>query len=136
MIVHQLCDKEACGEPIMIDNFVINVIIIIMIDNYNITIEGFGGKRALGFLLKIELCRKRSKFRMQLCLGTLNNVLCFFAEVFFVCEILRMQKSLYLWSHQHVTGKNVISLIIQQNIDLLQRVTLKSVDFRVKPSQF
>ena len=30
-------------------------------------IEGFGGKRALGFLLKIELCRKRSKFRMQFC---------------------------------------------------------------------
>ena len=63
MIVHQLCDKEACGEPIMIDNFVINVIII-MIDNYNIAIEGFGGKSALGFLLKTELCRKRSKFRM------------------------------------------------------------------------
>ena len=61
---------------------------------------------------------------------------CFLAEVFFVYEILRMQKSLYLWSHQHVTGKTVISLNIQQNIDLLQRVTLKSVDFRVKPSQF
>ena len=28
-------------------------------------IEGFAGKRALGFLLKIELCGKRSKFRMQ-----------------------------------------------------------------------
>ena len=28
------------------------------------TIEGFGGKRAEGFLLKIELCQKRSKFRM------------------------------------------------------------------------
>ena len=28
-------------------------------------IEGFGGKRAEGFLLKIELCQKRSKFRMQ-----------------------------------------------------------------------
>ena len=60
---------------------------------------------------------------------------CFFAEVFFVYEILRMQKSLYLWSHQHVTGKTVISLKIQQNIDLLQRVTLKSVDVRVKPLQ-
>ena len=100
-------------------------------------IEGFGGKRALGFLLKIELCPKHSKFRMQFCLGALNNVLyVFFAEVFFVYEILRMQKSLYLWSHQHVTGKTVISLIIQQNIDLLQRLTLKSVDFRVKPLQF
>ena len=38
-------------------------------------IEGFGGKRELGFLLKIELCRKRSKFRMQFCLGALKNVL-------------------------------------------------------------
>ena len=38
-------------------------------------IEGFGGKRVVGFLLKIELCRKRSKFRMQFCLGALNNVL-------------------------------------------------------------
>ena len=61
---------------------------------------------------------------------------CFFTEVFFVYEMLRMQKSLYLWSHQHVTRKTVISLIIQQNIDLLQRVTIKSVDFRVKPLQF
>ena len=69
----------------------------------------------------------------------------FFAEDFFLYEILRMQRSheilcmqrsLYLWSHQHVTGETVISLIIQQNIDLLQRVTLKSVDFRVKPLQF
>ena len=39
-----------------------------------------------------------------------------------------MQKSLYLWSQQYVTGKTVISLKIQQNIDLLQRVTLKSVN--------
>ena len=30
-------------------------------------IEGFGGKRALGFLLKSELCQNRSKFRMQFC---------------------------------------------------------------------
>ena len=57
-------------------------------------IEGFGGKRARGFLLKIELCRKRSKFRMQFCLGALNNVLyVFFAEGYFVYEILRMQKA-------------------------------------------
>ena len=27
-------------------------------------IEDFGGKRALGILLKSELCRKRSKFRI------------------------------------------------------------------------
>ena len=42
----------------------------------------------------------------------------------------------YLWSRQHATAKTVISLKIQQNIDLLQRVTLKSVDFRVKPLKF
>ena len=41
-------------------------------------IEGFGGKRALGFLLKSELCQKRSKFRMQFCLRGSNNVLHFF----------------------------------------------------------
>ena len=45
-------------------------------------IEGFGGKRALGFLLKSELCQKRSKFRMQFCLGALNNVLYVFSLKF------------------------------------------------------
>ena len=44
-----------------------------------------------------------------------------------------MQKSLYLLSRQYVTAKTVISLKIQQNIDLSQRVTLQNVDFRVKP---
>ena len=102
------------------------------------TIEGFGGKRALGFLLKIELCRKRSKFRTQFCLGALNNVLYVFLLKFssftryYVCK----KACICYKSHQHVTGKMVISLKIQQNIDLLQRVTLKSVDFRVKPLQF
>ena len=47
-----------------------------------------------------------------------------------------MQKNLYLLSRQHVTAKTVISLKIQQNIDLSQRVTLKYVDFRVKPLKF
>ena len=47
---------------------------------------------------------------------------CFFAEAFFVYEILRMQKSLYLWSHKHMTGKTVISLKIQQNIVFGPRV--------------
>ena len=60
-------------------------------------IEGFGGKRALGFLLKSELCQKRSKFRMQFCLRVPNNVLHVFSpEVYIVFEILRMQKTLYL----------------------------------------
>ena len=53
-------------------------------------IEGFGGKRALGFLLKSELCQKRSKFRMQFCLHVSNNVLhVFFPEVCIVFKILR-----------------------------------------------
>ena len=44
-------------------------------DHHEVIIKGFGGKRALGNLRKIELCQKRSKFRMQFCLGVLNNVL-------------------------------------------------------------
>ena len=32
-------------------------------------------KKALGFLLKSELCRNCSRFRMQFCLGVLNNIL-------------------------------------------------------------
>ena len=54
--------------------------------------EGFGGKRALGFLLKCELCQKRSKFRMQFCLRGSNNVLHVFSLKFvsflryYVCE--------------------------------------------------
>ena len=46
------------------------------------TIEGFGGKRALGFLLKSELCQKRSKFRMQFCFRVSNNVLHVFSLKF------------------------------------------------------
>ena len=37
--------------------------------------EDLGGKRTLGILINSELCRKRSKFRMQFCLGMFNNVL-------------------------------------------------------------
>ena len=48
-----------------------------------------------------------------------------------------MQKNLYLLSRQRVTAKTVISLKIQQNIDLSQRVTLKNVEFRFsKPLNF
>ena len=55
--------------------------------------EGFGGKRALGFLLKSELCQKRSKFGMQSCLCMLNNVLHVFCLKFAsFLEILRMQQ--------------------------------------------
>ena len=61
---------------------------------------------------------------------------CFFPEVCIVFEILRMQKTLYLLWCQHVTAKTVISLEIQQIIDLSQRVTLKNVDFRLKPLKF
>ena len=71
---------------------------------------------------------------MQFCLGALNNVLYVFLLKFssFTRHYVLCKKSLYLLSHQHVTGKTVISLKIQQNIDLLQRVALKSVDIRVK----
>ena len=47
-----------------------------------LAIEGFGGKRALGFLLKSELCQKRSKFCMQFCLRVPNNVLHVFSLKF------------------------------------------------------
>ena len=61
----------------------------------------------------------------------------FFAEVCLVFKILRSQKNLYLLSRQHVTAKTVISLKIQENIDLSQRVTLiKNVDLRLKPLKF
>ena len=60
----------------------------------------------------------------------------FFPEVCIVFEILRMQKTLYVLSREHVTSKTVISLQIQQIIDLLQRVALKNVDFRLKPLKF
>ena len=58
----------------------------------NSEVEGFGGKRALGILRKIELCQKRSTFRMQFCLGVLNNVLHVFSLKlasflrYYVCE--------------------------------------------------
>ena len=42
-------------------------------------------------------------------------------------------ENLCLLSRQHVTAKTEISLKIQQNIDLLQRVTLKNDDVRLKP---
>ena len=66
------------------------------------TIEGFGGKRALGFLLKSELWQKRSKFRMQFCLRESNNVLHVFSLKFafflkyFVCEKTHFSKDI-LW---------------------------------------
>ena len=65
-------------------------------------IEGFGGKRALGFLLKSELCQKRSKFRMQFCLRGSNNVLHVFSLKFasslryYVCEKTHFSKAI-LW---------------------------------------
>ena len=65
-------------------------------------IEGFGGKRVLGFLLKSELCQKRSKFRMQFCLRGSNNVLHVFSLKFasilryYVCEKTNFSKAI-LW---------------------------------------
>ena len=63
-------------------------------------IEGFGGKRAVGILRKIELCQKHSKFRMQFCLGVLNNVLHVFSlKLASFSEILRMQKNTFFRGH-------------------------------------
>ena len=82
-------------------------------------IEGFGGKRAVGFLLKIELCQKRSKFHNVVLIRCVKECsVCFLAEVCLVFEILCMQKTCILWSRQHVTAKTVISIKIKQNIDL------------------
>ena len=89
------------------------------------TNEGFGGKRALGILLKTELCQKRSKFCMQLCLGALNNVVFVFLLKFASSSKYYVCKRPVFVVNQHVTAKTVITLKIQQNIDLSQHVTLK-----------
>ena len=85
-------------------------------------IIGFSGKRELGFLIKSELCQKRSKFCMQLiCLSALDNVLYVFLLKFawfsryYICK-----KNLYLLSCQHVTAKTVISLKLQPNVNFTQ----------------
>ena len=61
---------------------------------------GFGGKRALGILLKVELCQKGSKFHMQFCLGALNNVL----HVFFSLKFAFLSFLTY-----YVSGKTHFS---------------------------
>ena len=61
---------------------------------------------------------------------------CFFCWSFLPFRNITYAKNLYLLSRQHVTPKTVISLKIQQNIDLSQRVSLKNVDFRLKPLKF
>ena len=102
----------------------------------NKTVEGFGGKRALGILLKSELCQNCSKFCMQFCLGALNNVVYVFLLKFASFLKYYVCKNLCLCSCQHVTAKTVISLKVEQNIDLSQPVSLKNVDFRLKPLKF
>ena len=65
-------------------------------------IEGFGGKKAVGFLLKIELCQKRFKFCMQFCLRGSHNVLHVFSLKFasflryYVCKKTHFSKAI-LW---------------------------------------
>ena len=92
-------------------------------------IEGFGGKRVQGILLKSDLCQKRFKFCMQFCLGVLHNILYVFLLKFasfskcYVCK-----KPVFVVTSAR-DRKTVISLKIQQNIDLSQHVTLKNVDF-------
>ena len=45
-----------------------------------------------------------------------------------------MQKSLYLWSHQHMTGETVISLIIIYMKKLLDSDWLRAVQFKCNNS--
>ena len=51
-----------------------------------------------------------------------------------VCFLLKFSSftRYYVCKKACICGKTVISLIIQQNIDLLQRVTFKNVDFKQK----
>ena len=68
-------------------------------------IEGFGGTRVLGVLLKSALCQKRFKFPMQFCLGALNNVLYVFLLKFAsVSKYITHEKNMHSWSRQHVTA--------------------------------
>ena len=74
---------------------------------------------------------------MQFCLGALNDVLCvFLLKLASFSKYYVWKKNLYLLSRQHVTAKTAISLKFQQHIDLSQRVTLKNVDFSLKPIKF
>ena len=104
--------------------------LVVDIFSYNKTstiyllIEGFSEKKALGFFTENWKFSHAVLFR---CVKQCS--VCFLAEVCFVFKILRnYAKILYLLSRQHVPAKTVISLKIQQNIDLLH-VTLKNVDF-------
>ena len=74
---------------------------------------------------------------MQFCLGALKKMFWLFScRSLLPFRDIMYAKNLYLLSCQHMTTKMVISLKIQQNIDLLQRVSLKNVDFRLKPLKF
>ena len=77
--------------------------------NPNIT-EGFGGKRALGFLLKSEICQKRSKFCMEFCLGALNSVLCVYLLRFALFLKYYVCKKPDLLSRQHDGKDNNFTL--------------------------
>ena len=85
-VVLLLHDQSFTSSPLVCHSLLLNYPVI------NRTIEGFGGKRALNILRKIELYQKRFKFRMQFCLGVLNNVLHVFSRKltfffrYYVCE--------------------------------------------------
>ena len=68
---------------------------------------------------------------MRYCLGAINNVLYFFAEICFIFKILQM-KNFYLFSHQCATAKMLISLKKQQNVDFMIMRKLNNVDFMSK----
>ena len=86
-------------------------------------IEGFGGKRALGILRKIELCQKRFKFRMQFCLGVLNNLLHVFSLKF--ASFLRY----YVCEKTHFSGASSWDLLLNEKqktpfVSLNDKVTI------------
>ena len=75
---------------------------------------------------------------MQFCLGALDNVLYMYVFLLKFASFLKYYvcKKTCLLSRQYVTAKTVISLKIQQNIDLSQCASLKNVDFRLKLLRF
>ena len=97
-------------------------------------IEGFSGKKGIGYFTQKWTLSKPLQISHAVLFRCVKQCsVCFLPEVCFVFEILHnYAKNLYLLSCQHVTAKTVISLKIQQTINLLQHVTLKKRWFQAK----
>ena len=70
-------------------------------------------------------CSKLAEFLHVAFISVEKHYPVFFSLVLSSFSRYYVCKNLYLLSRQHVTAKTVISLKILQNIDLLQRATLK-----------